>query len=100
MKNDKQITEDLSLRVAGFLSDAGCMYDLQFDNRGGKRARYLFVRKPIAAKIRVSGHPSDRVEKDIERSRIPVFDIGPRRMSFDDFAASFNALLMGKVAAA
>ena len=93
MKNDKRITEDLSLKVAGFLSDAGCVYDLQFDNRGGARARYLFVRKPIACKIRVSGHPSNRMEKDIERSRVPVFDIGPRRMSFDDFSNAFQRLL-------
>lgn len=93
MKNDKQVTEDLSLQVAGFLSDVGCVYECQFDNRGGKRARYLFVRRPVAAKIRVSGHPSDRIEKDAGRSRVPVFDIGPKRMSFTDFTVAFRHLL-------
>lgn len=93
-KNDKQITEDLTLEVAGFLSDAGCVYECQFDNRGGKRARYIFVRKPVACKIRISGHPSDRVEKDAAHSRVPVFDVGPRRLSLDDFKAAFREAII------
>lgn len=98
-KNDKRITEDLSLQVAGFLSDYGCAYELHFDNRGGNRARYLFVHKPVSAKIRVSGHPSDRIEKDMAHSRIPIFDIGPLRMSFDQFTEAFVELLNKKAAA-
>lgn len=93
MKNDKQVTEDLTLEIAGFLSDAGCVYDCQFDNRGGERARYIFVRKPLASKIRISGHVSNRIEKDAAHSRIPIFDIGPRRMSVANFVQSFRELL-------
>ena len=65
MKNGKKITEDLTLQVCGFLSDTGCVYDLQRDNRGGMRSSYVFVRKPVPMKIRISAHRSPRIEKDI-----------------------------------
>ena len=93
MKADKKITEELSLKIAGFLSDARCIYEVQFDNRGGKRARYIFVRKPFACKIRISGHPSERVQKDMEHTRTPIFDVGPKPMSYPAFEIAFKQML-------
>lgn len=75
MARGKQVIEDAHLALCGALSDMGCIYDISIDNRGGSRSRYIYVRKPIAAKLRVSDHGSDRMEKDARHSKMPLFDI-------------------------
>lgn len=69
------LVRDTTTAICGALSDRDAVYDCQFDNRGGNRSDYIFVRSPIAAKIRISDHRSDRVEKDKQRSKMPTFDV-------------------------
>lgn len=77
---------DLAGSVCRVLDDLGCAYHWEGDNRAGKVSRYFFVRSPVSMKIRVSDHPSERIQKDIERSRHVVMDVGPHAMSLDEFA--------------
>jgi hypothetical protein len=69
------LVRDTTTAICGALSDLGAVYDCQFDNRGGNRSDYIFVRRPIAAKIRISDHRSGRVEKDMQRSKMATFDV-------------------------
>lgn len=77
----KREIEDATTSIAGGLTDLGCQYDCQFDNRGGNRSNYLFVRKPVPAKIRISDHPSTRIDKDKGRAKMLTIDVsvGPRQ---------------------
>lgn len=77
--------------IASALSAMGCLYELEADNRGGKRAsRYLCVRKPIAAKVRVANHRSNWVEQNAGRSRILMLDVGPHALSVADAIAQLQ----------
>ena len=77
-------------RLCGALSDLGCVYEVEFDNRGGKRSRYIYVRKPVSVKIRVSDHRSDRMEKDKARSRQMVLDVGKHGLSWEEAVAQIH----------
>jgi hypothetical protein len=74
----------ISEKLCGALTDMGCAYDIEIDNRGGKRSRYVHVRKPVSAKIRISDHKSDRIEKERGRSKMLVLDVGPHGMHWRD----------------
>lgn len=73
--------EDATTALAGGLSDLGCVYDCEFDNRGGNRSNYIFVRRPLPAKIRIADHPSQRMDKDKARAKMLMIDVsvGPRK---------------------
>jgi hypothetical protein len=77
----KREVEDATTSIAGALTDLGCQYDCEFDNRGGNRSNYIFVRKPVPAKIRIADHPSSRMDKDKGRAKVLVIDVnvGPRK---------------------
>lgn len=75
MLRGKIAIEGAHLALCGALTDIGCTYDIHTDNRGGGRSRYIFARKPVAFKVRVSDHGSDRVKKDAAHSRVPIFDV-------------------------
>jgi hypothetical protein len=77
----KQIEEDTE-KLCGALSDLGFEFHWEADNRGGKNSRYIMTRRPIAAKIRVSDHPSPRVEKEKARSKCVILDVGPHALSW------------------
>lgn len=66
---------DATTALCGALTDLGCVYECQFDNRGGNRSDYIHVRRPLPAKIRISDHPSSRVDKDKVRAKILVIDV-------------------------
>jgi hypothetical protein len=79
VKRANKEVENASESLCGGLTDLGCTYEIEFDNRGGNRSRYIYIRRPLAAKIRVSDHPSDRAEKDMKNSRMLVLDVGTGR---------------------
>lgn len=74
-KSKQRAVADIHARICAELSDRGYIYEIQIDNRGGDRARYIFVRQPISAKIRVSDHDSDRIKKEAHHSRTCIFDV-------------------------
>lgn len=73
----KQSVKDVTTALCGALTDLGAVYDCDFDNRGGNhRSCYVFLRKPITAKIRISDHRSSRIDKDKGRSKMLIIDVG------------------------
>lgn len=73
----KETVRDVVTALCGALSDLGCVYDCDFDNRGGQnKSCYVFVRKPLPAKLRVSDHRSSRIDKDKGRAKMLIIDIG------------------------
>lgn len=87
----KQSIADDSEQLCGALSDMGCEFHWEADNRGGFNSRYVFVRRPVAAKIRVSDHKSDRIERAKEKSRTLLLDVGPHGLSWQDAVAQIRA---------
>lgn len=87
--------EDAHLTICGALSDMGCIYDISIDNRGGSRSRYIFVRKPVQLKIRVSDHGSDRIDKEKVRSKVEIIDVRTdgRGMTAEDSIARICEVL-------
>ena len=75
--------------IGSALTERGCVFEWQMDNRGSTPSRYIFGRKPFAAKVRVADHPSDRWTKDAARSRIPMLDVNPRALTVE---AAIDAL--------
>ena len=93
MKNGKKIIEDIAGSLCSALTDLGCEFYWEGDNRGGKHtSKYIFVRKPVAMKIRVSDHRSDRAEKD-KQKRVKTFDVGPHSQSWQDAIAEIGSIL-------
>lgn len=78
-KRSNPAVADLAAALCGSLSDRGFTYTFSTDNRGGNRSCYIFITRPVSAKIRVSDHPSDRAEKDVQRSKSLVLDVGVGR---------------------
>jgi hypothetical protein len=77
--------------IGGWLSRMGYVFELEGDNRGGASAsRYLCVRKPIAAKIRVSNHRSNWVKENAKRSRMLMLDVGPHAMTPEEAMLAFS----------
>lgn len=95
-----RLVADASEALCGGLTDLGCIYEIEFDNRGGNRSRYIFVRKPIAAKIRVSDHPSDRTAKEVVRSRTLTLDVAVKRagLSWQDALSEIGNAISAKAA--
>lgn len=79
--------KDVAASICGALSDGGYTYTFSADNRGGNRSCYIFVTRPVSAKIRISDHPSDRADKEVNRSRTPVLDVGLGRHGITPEAA-------------
>lgn len=82
--------------VAGEIGSAlfarGLVFEIEGDNRGGRAAsRYLCVRKPFAAKIRVSNHRSNWVERNAQRSRLLMLDVGPHGITAAEAVATIDA---------
>lgn len=74
------------------LGDRGFVFHWEADNRGGKSSRYIFVRQPVPMKIRIADHTSDRIEKDKQRSRVKVLDVGPHAMTVEAALAEIVGL--------
>ena len=90
MTSRKQSIADESEKLCGGLADMGCKFHWEADNRGGVNSRYVFVRRPVVAKIRVSDHKSDRTERDKRKSRTLVLDVGPHALSWQDALAEIR----------
>lgn len=85
---------DASGRICSALSALGFEYYLEADNRGGKRAsQYILVRRPKPAKIRVSDHRSNWVQKNMDRARTLLIDVGPWGVSVDEAIAKMALLV-------
>lgn len=85
---------DNSGKVCAGLDSLGCQYYLEADNRGGKRAsQYIIVRKPVAAKIRVSDHRSNWVERNAGRSKTVIVDVGPHGVTWQDAVKAIEELV-------
>ncbi len=67
--------KDVTTALCGALSDLGCVYDCELDNRGGNRSTYVRLRKPTPAKIRISDHRSSRIDKDKGRAKMLIIDV-------------------------
>ena len=80
-KTIRESVRDVATAICGGLSDMQAIYDLELDNRGGSRSAYIHLRQLVPAKIRVSDHPSRRIDKDKGRAKILVIDVGvgPRK---------------------
>ena len=86
------------LATAGAIASAcaamGLTFEIEADNRHGKRAsRYVCVRKPFAAKIRVADHRSNWIERNGARSRALMLDVGPHALSAADAIAAVKERL-------
>lgn len=92
-KKRRSVPSDLAADLARQLSDMGCVYEWEGDNRSYRNSRYIFVRRPVAAKFRVADHPSDRIQKDLGRSRGRVYDVGPHAMSVEQAIEAFKQSL-------
>lgn len=73
----RETVRDITTTLCGELTRIGCEYDCEFDNRGGNgRSDYIFIHKPLPAKIRVASHPSRRIDKDKGHANMLIIDVG------------------------
>ena len=92
-KNKRDLIADLSENLCSRLTDLGFEFHWEADNRHHNRSRYIFVRRPVPLKIRVSDHPSPRIEKEKENSRVKVFDVGPHALSTNEVLNEISNLV-------
>jgi hypothetical protein len=73
----KQEVQDMVAKLCGVLTELGCEYHYEADNRSNRHSHYIYVRRPKYMEIRVSDHPANKI-----RGR-KAFDIGPHGMPLD-----------------
>lgn len=71
----KATISDVTTSLCGALTDLGCQYSCDIDNRGGNRSTYIHITRPLPAKIRISDHRSSRIDRDKGRSKILIIDV-------------------------
>lgn len=72
----KQEVVDIATKLCGVLTDMGCEYHFETDNRSKSKSCYIYVRRPKYMEIRISDHPPGR-------RRYTQFDIGPHGLSVE-----------------
>lgn len=83
----KNEIQEMAAAVCGLLTELGCEYHFEADNRSSKRSAYIYVRRPKYMEIRVSDHAAGRVRRHKQ------FDIGPHGISVDQAIADITALV-------
>lgn len=79
--------------IGSALAEMGCVFEWEADNRGGYTSRYIFVRQPVAAKIRVADHPPNKQwVRAAERAKILMLDVQPRGLTADEAIAEIARL--------
>lgn len=73
----KQEIHDTVAKLCGVLTDLGCQFEFEADNRSDRRSYYIYVRRPKYMEIRVSDHAANKVR------RRKQFDIGPHGISLE-----------------
>ena len=91
----RETVRDVTTALCGALTDLGCQYSCDSDNRGGNRSAYIHVTRPVPAKIRIADHKSSRIDKDKGRSKILVIDVGicGRGISWQEAASQIAATI-------
>jgi hypothetical protein len=77
--------QGMAAAVCGVLTELGCEYHFEADNRSDRSSHYIYVRRPKYIEIRVSDHPTSRRRKQ--------FDIGPHGLPIDRAIAEITALV-------
>lgn len=62
--------DDAVTSLSGGLSDLGCVFHTEAS--ASSATRYVIVRKPVQAKIRVSDHKSHKFEKSVKRAKAMI----------------------------
>lgn len=84
------LVDDAVLSICGALSDMGCVYYTEATQ--STATKYVIVRKPIQAKIRVSDHASKSFEKSAKRSRTMEVDVDATGKSDRTWQAAVEAI--------
>lgn len=87
MSMKKQNVQDMAARLCGALTELGCQYEFQGDNRSDHHSIYFWVRRPKYIEIRVSDHAINKVK------RRKQFDIGPHGMPLEQAIEEIAALV-------
>jgi hypothetical protein len=81
----KQEIQDMAARLCSVLTDLGCDFHFEADNRSSHRSHYIYVRRPKYIEIRVSDHRATKRPKQ--------FDVGPHGMPVDHAIQAITTLL-------
>lgn len=85
----KNEVHEMTASVCSALTNLGCEYHFESDNRSQNRSHYIYVRRPKYIEIRVSDHPINKVR------RRKQFDIGPHGLSVEQAIGEITALIKG-----
>lgn len=78
---------DTAASLCGILTDLGCIYEFEADNRSQNKSVYIYVRRPRYFQVRVSDHPRKK------HARKMMIDIGPHGLSLDEAIVQIKAKL-------
>lgn len=83
----KQEVQDIAAQLCGALTDLGCEYHFEADNRSNRHSHYIYVRRPKYIEIRISDHPR---KKGKLRKQL---DVGQHGVSLERAIEEITALV-------
>lgn len=85
----KQEVQEMTARLCSVLTELGCEYHFEADNRSKWHSHYIYVRRPKYTEIRISDHAINKIK------RRKTFDIGPHGMPLDQAIKEITELMKG-----